>query len=196
MAPVVSRSRRSIASRFVPRQARAACGAELPLTTRDTHGPVAVSSAAASTSWTADTGGTFRRHRQAADEQGPPSCRASSKPLSIGKYLSVPRRLRRLTSRKDTRPATLPMVPECALVRSPGDVCPHILEGVLNAVAKKWSVLIVGTLANHSRLRYTELQHRLGSISPKTLAARLRDLERTAFSLEPCTRRSRPAWSI
>jgi len=86
-----------------------------------------------------------------------------------------------VTSRKDTRPATLPVVPECTLVRSPGDVCPHILEGVLNAVANKWSVLIVGTLANHSRLRYTELQNRLGSISPKTLAARLRDLERTGL---------------
>ncbi len=69
------------------------------------------------------------------------------------------------------------VIPGCPLVRSPGDICPHLLEGVLNAVAKKWSVLIVGTLANHGRLRYTELQDRLGSISPKTLAARLRNLE-------------------
>lgn len=82
-----------------------------------------------------------------------------------------------MTSRKDSQPVSLSVVPGCALVRSPGDVCPHLLEGVLNAVAKKWSVLIVGTLANHGRLRYTELQDRLGSISPKTLAARLRDLE-------------------
>ncbi len=76
---------------------------------------------------------------------------------------------------------TLPVVPGCALVRSPGDVCPHLLEGVLNAVARKWSVLIVGTLANHGPLRYTELQKRLGSISPKTLAARLKDLERAGL---------------
>lgn len=82
-----------------------------------------------------------------------------------------------MTSRKDTRPVSLPVVPGCALVKSAGDVCPHLLEGVLDAVARKWSVLIVGTLANHGRLRYTEIQGRLGSISPKTLAARLRDLE-------------------
>lgn len=86
-----------------------------------------------------------------------------------------------MASRKDSQSATLSGVPGCALVRSPGDVCPHLLEGVLNAVAKKWSVLIVGTLANHGRLRYTELQDRLGSISPKTLAARLRDLERAGL---------------
>ena len=86
-----------------------------------------------------------------------------------------------MTSRKDRGPSDLPVVPGCALVRSPGDMCPHLLEGVLNAVAKKWSVLIVGTLANHGRLRYTELQKRLGSISPKTLAARLRELERAGL---------------
>lgn len=86
-----------------------------------------------------------------------------------------------MTSRKDSQRVALPVVPGCALVRSPGDMCPHLLEGVLNSVAKKWAVLIVGTLANHGRLRYTELQNRLGSISPKTLAARLRDLERAGL---------------
>ncbi len=96
-----------------------------------------------------------------------------------------------MTSRRDSQPVPLSVVPGCTLVRSPGDVCPHLLEGVLNAVAKKWAVLVVGTLANHGRLRYTELQDRLGSISPKTLAARLRDLERaglvarTAYAVIP-----------
>jgi len=86
-----------------------------------------------------------------------------------------------VTSRKDSRPAALSVVPGCALVRSPGDMCPHLLEGVLNTVAKKWSVLIVGTLANHGLLRFTELQSRLGPISPKTLAARLKDLGRAGL---------------
>lgn len=76
---------------------------------------------------------------------------------------------------------SLPVVPGCPLVKSPADVCPHLLEGVLDAVARKWSVLIVGTLANHGRLRYTEIQRRLGRISPKTLAARLRGLERAGL---------------
>src|SRR5712691_4547587 len=137
--------------------------------------------AAPSRSSTADRVGTFRSDAAATDAPAAPSCCVSSKPLSIGKYLSVPRRRRGVTSRKDSGPSDLPVVPGCALVRSPGDMCPHLLEGVLNAVAKKWSVPIVGTLANHGRLRYTELQKRLGSISPKTLAARLRELERAGL---------------
>src|SRR2546428_6876956 len=140
--------------------------------------------AAPSRSSTADRVGTFRLDAGATDAPAAPSCCVSSKPLSIGKYLSVPRRRRGVTSRKDSGPSDLPVVPGCALVRSPGDMCPHLLEGVLNAVAKKWSVLIVGTLANHGRLRYTELQKRLGSISPKTLAARLRKLKPPALSWE------------
>lgn len=75
----------------------------------------------------------------------------------------------------------LPVLPGCKLVKSPGDVCPHLIGGVLDTVAKKWSVLIVGTLANHGSLRYTELADKLGRISPKTLAARLRELERVGL---------------
>lgn len=68
------------------------------------------------------------------------------------------------------------MLPGCKLVKRPGDVCPHLVKGVLDYVAGKWSVLIVGTLANYGSLRYTELADKLGPISPKTLAARLRGL--------------------
>src|SRR2546425_12688600 len=152
--------------------------------------------AAPSRSSTADRVGTFRSDAAATDAPAAPSCCVSSKPLTIGKYLSVPRRRRRVTSRRDSRPAALPVVPGCALVRSAGDMCPHLLEGVLNTVAKKWSVLIVGTLANHGLLRFTELQSRLGPISPKTLAARVRDLGRARGSSQGGrTRRSRRAWN-
>ncbi|MDJ0270507.1 MAG: helix-turn-helix transcriptional regulator [Aigarchaeota archaeon] len=66
---------------------------------------------------------------------------------------------------------------KCSMVKKPGDLCPCSLEGVMSIIGKKWSILIIGTLGNHRRLRYNELQEKLGKISPKTLTARLKELE-------------------
>ncbi|MBI4415757.1 MAG: helix-turn-helix transcriptional regulator [Euryarchaeota archaeon] len=72
----------------------------------------------------------------------------------------------------------LSVLPTCAMAREPGDICPCSLEGVVQVLGKKWSILIVGTLGNHGRLRFNDLMRKLGGVSPKSLTERLRELER------------------
>ena len=48
-------------------------------------------------------------------------------------------------------------------------------------VGKSWTLLILGTLGNFRRLRFHELQAKLGRISPKTLSARLKEMKEAAF---------------
>ncbi len=72
----------------------------------------------------------------------------------------------------------LTLLPGCAMAKEPGDICPCSLEGVVQVLGKKWSILIVGTLGNHGRLRFNDLARKLGNVSPKSLTERLRELER------------------
>ena len=53
-------------------------------------------------------------------------------------------------------------------------ICP--LEGIIDSIAKKWALLIINTLGNHSRMRFNALEHELSGISPKTLADTLKVL--------------------
>ncbi len=69
----------------------------------------------------------------------------------------------------------------CPLVRDPDDLCLHLLEGVINKIGDKWSILIIGTLGNFGVLRFGELRNKLVGISPKTLAEELRRLEETGL---------------
>ncbi len=55
-------------------------------------------------------------------------------------------------------------------------LCP--LEGIINTISKKWTLQIIAQIGNHRKLRYTEIKKRLGGISPKSLADRLKELER------------------
>lgn len=64
------------------------------------------------------------------------------------------------------------------MAKEPGDICPCSLEGVVQVLGKKWSILVVGTLGNHGRLRFNDLARKLGGVSPKSLTERLRELER------------------
>jgi len=57
------------------------------------------------------------------------------------------------------------------------DICLCPLQGVIDIISKKWALLIVATIGNHQKLRYSELRERLGDISPKTLADRLKELD-------------------
>lgn len=57
--------------------------------------------------------------------------------------------------------------------------CP--CRALLEVVANKWSALAIGALAEHSRLRFGQLQRLLEGVSPKVLTATLRRLE--AFGL-------------
>ena len=69
----------------------------------------------------------------------------------------------------------------CPLKKEPGDLCPHVLDGVVRSVGKRWSILILVTLGNFGRLRFHELEEKRGRISPKTLTSRLRELEALSF---------------
>ncbi len=72
-----------------------------------------------------------------------------------------------------------------------GDICLCPLEGIINTISKKWTLQIITTVGNHEKLRYTEISTKLGKISPKSLADRLKELEhnglikREAFSEIP-----------
>ena len=58
-------------------------------------------------------------------------------------------------------------------------LCP--LEGVIDTISKKWSLLIINEIGNHGHLRYGDLMKELQGISPKTLADVLKDLQREAL---------------
>lgn len=57
--------------------------------------------------------------------------------------------------------------------------CP--VEGIINVISKKWALAIIGTISNHTKLRFNELMNNLKGISPKSLATRLKDLEKSGI---------------
>lgn len=56
-------------------------------------------------------------------------------------------------------------------------VCLCPLEGVIDVISKKWTLLIVNVIGNHGRARFSRLMQELRGISPKTLADTLRQLQ-------------------
>jgi len=83
-------------------------------------------------------------------------------------------------SREVTAPAESELrilAPCCGMMKYQGDLCPCCLEGMLRVAGRPWSIALIGTLGNHGRLRFGRLQQALGDISPKTLTARLAELQ-------------------
>jgi DNA-binding HxlR family transcriptional regulator len=56
-------------------------------------------------------------------------------------------------------------------------VCFCPLEGVIDVISKKWALLIINAIGNYGRLRFNNLMHELGNISPKTLSDTLKELQ-------------------
>ena len=56
------------------------------------------------------------------------------------------------------------------------DICLCSIEGIIGILSKKWAMLIISAIGNNQKLRYNELEKKLGEISPKTLADRLKEL--------------------
>ena len=54
-------------------------------------------------------------------------------------------------------------------------LCP--LEGVIDAISKKWALLIVNAIGNNAKLRFNNLMEELKGISPKTLSDTLKELQ-------------------
>ncbi|ADI74146.1 transcriptional regulator, HxlR family [Methanohalobium evestigatum Z-7303] len=57
------------------------------------------------------------------------------------------------------------------------EVCLCPVGNVINVVSKKWALLIIATIGNNEKIRYTKIMKNLADISPKTLADRLKELE-------------------
>jgi|GEM_PF-208900 len=58
-------------------------------------------------------------------------------------------------------------------------LCP--LEGVIDIISKKWSLLIINEIGNHGRIRFNRLMEELKPISPKTLGDTLKELQRAGL---------------
>lgn len=54
-------------------------------------------------------------------------------------------------------------------------LCP--VQGIIDIVSKKWTLLIICSIGNHGKLRFNELTRLLNGISPKTLSDTLKILE-------------------
>ncbi|MGA2120896.1 MAG: helix-turn-helix domain-containing protein [Methanoregula sp.] len=55
-------------------------------------------------------------------------------------------------------------------------LCP--LEGIINIIGKKWAILIISIIGHDKKIRFNDLQQRLGGVSPKTLADVLKNLQK------------------
>jgi DNA-binding HxlR family transcriptional regulator len=69
---------------------------------------------------------------------------------------------------------TTPLLPSDAEVYLGN--CPT--RQILDRIADKWTTLLIGMLAQHERLRFSELKRMIGGISQKMLTQTLRDMER------------------
>ncbi|TQD23597.1 helix-turn-helix domain-containing protein [Methanolobus vulcani] len=58
------------------------------------------------------------------------------------------------------------------------EICLCPLDGVINVISKKWALMIISIIGNHKKIRFNEIMDNLGDISPKTLADRLKELEK------------------
>jgi DNA-binding HxlR family transcriptional regulator len=63
-----------------------------------------------------------------------------------------------------------------AAATDPQLACPT--SGVVDIVFSRWTTPILWTLNTHGRLRFVELERLIGTITPKVLTQRLRQLER------------------
>jgi DNA-binding HxlR family transcriptional regulator len=55
-------------------------------------------------------------------------------------------------------------------------LCP--LEGIIDTIGKKWTLLVVNATGNHGRLRFGQMMEELRGISPTTLTDTLQELQR------------------
>lgn len=58
---------------------------------------------------------------------------------------------------------------------APVCLCP--LEGVIDVIGKKWTLLIINAIGNYGKLRFNNLMQELGNVSPKTLSDTLKELQ-------------------
>jgi DNA-binding HxlR family transcriptional regulator len=60
----------------------------------------------------------------------------------------------------------------------PDHLCLCPLEGIIDTIGKKWTLLVVNAIGNHGRLRFSQMMEELRGISPTTLTDTLQELQR------------------
>ena len=56
------------------------------------------------------------------------------------------------------------------------EVCLCALRGVIDVIARKWSLFVLNVLGNNDRVRFNEIMGRLAGVSPTTLTETLNKL--------------------
>jgi DNA-binding HxlR family transcriptional regulator len=66
----------------------------------------------------------------------------------------------------------------CERSNKPEHLCLCPLEGVIDTIGKKWTLLVVNAIGNHGKLRFSRMMEELQGISPTTLTDTLQELQR------------------
>ena len=66
----------------------------------------------------------------------------------------------------------------CCKMKSAKGYCPKPLESASSFLSKKWAISVIITIGNFKNLRFNNLRERLEKITTKTLADRLKELEK------------------
>ena len=66
----------------------------------------------------------------------------------------------------------------CERSNRPDRLCLCPLEGVIDTIGKKWTLLVVNAIGNHGQLRFSQMMEELRGISPTTLTDTLQELQR------------------
>jgi DNA-binding HxlR family transcriptional regulator len=66
----------------------------------------------------------------------------------------------------------------CDRSSRPERLCLCPLEGIIDTIGKKWTLLVVNAIGNHGRLRFNQMMEELRGISPTTLTETLQQLKR------------------
>ena len=66
----------------------------------------------------------------------------------------------------------------CERSNKPERLCLCPLEGVIDTIGKKWTLLVVNAIGNHGKLRFSRMMDELHGISPTTLTDTLQELKR------------------
>ena len=59
-----------------------------------------------------------------------------------------------------------------------GKICLCPVKGIIDVLSKKWTLLIIVVIGNHKSIRFNKIMDQFGSINPKTLSERLKELEK------------------
>ena len=66
----------------------------------------------------------------------------------------------------------------CERSSKPDHLCLCPLEGVIDTIGKKWTLLVINAIGNHGKLRFSRMMEELHGISPTTLTDTLQELQR------------------